>query len=38
MSVDMDVVDVTATYLPVVRVCTEQSREAISTDMIEPLL
>ena len=28
MSVDMDVVGVMAAYLPVVRVCTAQSREA----------
>jgi len=27
MSVDMDVVGVIAAYLPVVRVCTEQSRD-----------
>jgi len=30
MSVDMDVVGVMAAYLPVVRVCTAQSREALS--------
>ena len=30
VSVDMDVVGVTAAYLPVVRVCTAQSREAVS--------
>jgi len=29
MSVDMDVVGVMAAYLPVVRVCTAQSREAL---------
>ena len=29
MSVDMDVVGVTVAYLPVVRVCTAQSREAL---------
>jgi len=28
-SVDMDVVGVTAAYLPVVRVCTAQCREAL---------
>ena len=32
----MDVVDVIAAYLPVVRVCTEQSREAL-TLMMDPL-
>jgi len=30
MSVDMDVVGVMATYLPVVRVCTAHSRECLS--------
>jgi hypothetical protein len=40
----MDVVGVMAAYLPVVRVCTALSREAItptrsmSTDTVEPLL
>ena len=29
MSVDMDIVSVMAVYLPVVRVCTAQSREAL---------
>jgi len=45
VSVDMDLVGVMAAYLPVVRVCTAQSREAaftpttpMSTDTIEPLL
>ena len=35
----MDVLGVTAAYLPVVRVCTVQSGEAlISMDVMEPLL
>ena len=29
VSVDMDVVGIMAAYLPVVRVCTAQSREAL---------
>jgi len=32
MSVDMDVVGVMAAYLPVVRVCTAQSREALESN------
>jgi len=33
MSVDMDVVGVMAAYLPVVRVCIVQSREALSASL-----
>ena len=40
MSFDTEVVGVMAAYLPVVSVCTAQSREttSISVDMIETLL
>jgi len=37
VSVDMDLVGVMASYLRVVRVCTAQSREAISDILTRPV-